>query len=104
MAADMVIGRRVHDLESLRRELRTGTLNSIRGVLPDRVIIEARRQAGHIYRERALTPVVTVLHMILAALWPEDSFAASWSIIWNGLVSRLPGVAGRRMGKDAEAP
>jgi hypothetical protein len=95
MAADMVIGRGPHDLESLRQELRTGTLNSIRGVLPDRVIIEACRQAGHVYRERVLTPVVTVLHMILAALWPEDSFAASWSIIWNGLVSRLPGVAGQ---------
>jgi hypothetical protein len=96
MAADMVIGRTACTLESIRTELREGTFNSIRQVLPDRAITQACREAEYPYRTRLISPIVTVLHMVLAALWPEESFAASWSAMWNRLVTRLPGAAGHR--------
>jgi len=91
----MVIGRTGCSLEAIRRELREGSLNSIRQILPDRAILQACRKAGYQFRNRTLTPIVTVLHMILAALWPEESFAASWSALWNRLVTRLPDAAGQ---------
>ena len=66
------------------------TLNSIRNMLPNKVIHKACRDIGYHYRQRVLTPVITVLHMILAAIWPEESFNASWQVIWSTLVSRFP--------------
>jgi len=59
------------------------TFNSVRGVLPDRVIERACRDCHCTYRHRVLTPVVTVLHMILSAVWPEESFQASWDLLWD---------------------
>jgi hypothetical protein len=38
---------------------------------------------------------VTVLHMILAALWPEESFNASWEVQWAAVASRHPELAGQ---------
>lgn len=70
-------------------------LNSIRKILPDKEILDACRQVGHRFRHRALTPVVTVLHMILAAIWPEDSFAASWQTYWAVVVAHFPHLAGK---------
>jgi len=68
------------------------TLNSIRNTLPDHAITEACIAAGHRYRIRRITPVLTVLHMIAAAIWPEDSFAASWQLIWSTFVAAFPHV------------
>ena len=82
-------------LEDIRGKLQTGTLNTLREALPDRAILDACRDAGLIFRNRQLPPVITVLHMVLAAFWPEDSFAASWQVMWDAMVSRLPGAAGR---------
>jgi hypothetical protein len=82
-------------LEDIRRKLETGTLNSIRGLLTDAAIEEACRTVGLVYRNRLITPKVTVLHMILAALWPEASFAAGWQVVWDFMTSRLPEAAGR---------
>lgn len=65
-------------------------LSSIRNILPDRMILEACRQADYRFRERLITPVVTVFHMLLAALWPEDSFNASWQVLWSLFKSRHP--------------
>jgi hypothetical protein len=52
-------------------------LNSIRNILPDESILQACRDAGYEFRHRLITPVVIVLHMLLAAIWPEESFNAS---------------------------
>ena len=76
-------------------DLQKITLNSIRKVLPDHAIDQACRDVGHRFRKRALTPIVTVLHMILAALWPEESFAASWDVLWAAAVSHFPDRAGK---------
>lgn len=58
----------------------TVTFNSIRKILPDHSILNACRQEKYDYRCRLMTPIVIVLHMITAAIWPEDSFNAAWQL------------------------
>jgi hypothetical protein len=70
------------------------TFNSIRKVLPDSAIIDACKSAGYSYRQRTITPIVTVLHMLLAAIWPQESFAASWQVLWAAFSSRSQEAAG----------
>lgn len=82
-------------LKEIREKLENRTLSSIRKILPNAAVNRACRVVRHPYRRRVITPVVTVLHMILAALWPEESFAASWQVIWDSMVSRLSRAAGR---------
>ena len=63
------------------------TFNAIREVLPDRLILRACQAVGYSYRRRVLTPVVTILHMLLAAIWPEESFQASADLLWDNAVA-----------------
>ena len=95
------IGEGAASLQSIRRSLQELSLNSVRKVLPDRAIVSACRAVGLEWRERKIPPIVVVLHMVLAALWPEKSFAASWQTIWAGLASHLPGAAGLSPGPGA---
>ena len=81
--------------EEIGRVLKSVALNSVRKVLPDRAVDTACQAADYEYRQRLLVPVVVVLHMVMAALSPEGSFAASWSSLWCRLVGALPGAAGR---------
>ena len=67
---------------------------SVREVLPDRILDQACREVGHLDRGRILTPIVTVFHRLLAALWPEDSFAASWQTFRASVVARFAHKAG----------
>lgn len=71
------------------------TLNSIRKALPNKIIDAACRKVGYTYRRRKLTPVLTVLHMILAAIWPEESFNASWQVLWDSAVGNFPMLGGK---------
>jgi hypothetical protein len=73
--------------ENISEKIESITFNSIRNVLPDKAIEDACDAAGYQYRQRMITPIVTVLHMILAAIWPEESFAASWQILWTSFSS-----------------
>jgi len=73
----MGIGISEGQLEEIRRQLKQGQLNALRQLLPDRVIDQACREVGHVYRERLLPPLVMVFHYLAAALWPEDSFNAA---------------------------
>jgi len=63
---------------------RTHAFNSVRGVLTNQMVFDACRAVQWNYRERCLPPVQVILHMVLAAIWPEDSFAASWQVLWAG--------------------
>jgi hypothetical protein len=81
--------------EKISQKLEQVTFNTIRKVLPDRLIMEACKSIGYTYRERKITPIVTVLHMIMAAIWPEDSFNASWQVIWANLASWFPSLSGQ---------
>ena len=69
--------------ENISEKIESITFNSIRKVLSDKAIEDACDAAGYHYRQRMITPIVTVLHMILAAIWPEESFAASWQVLWT---------------------
>ena len=71
------------------------TFNSIRKVLPDKTILDACCQANYSHRNRFITPVVTVLHMILAGIWPEESFVASWQLLWASFAANYPSMAGK---------
>ncbi len=76
--------------EKISQKLEQISLNSVRKILPDRAIIQACKNAGYKYRQRKITPIVTVLHMIMAAIWQEESFNASWQVLWATLVSWFP--------------
>ena len=77
------------------RKLEQATFNSIRKILPDHVIAKACKEIKYEYRNRVISPMVTVLHMLLAAIWPEDSFNASWQVLWNAAASKFTELAGR---------
>ena len=70
-------------------------LNSIRNVLPDSLIEQACMAADYDYRNRLLSPIVTVLHMVTAAIWPEESFVASWQAFWSAVASKFPKLSGK---------
>lgn len=71
------------------------TFNSVRKVLPDSVIQTVCTEVGYTYRERKITPILTIFHMILAAIWPEESFQASWQVLWATWVSWFPHLQGK---------
>lgn len=71
------------------------TLNSVRKILPDSAIVQACRACKYKYRSRLLTPVVIVLHMIMASIWPEESFNASWQTMWLSMVGKKTDAKGK---------
>ena len=75
--------------EKISKKIEQVTFNSIRKALPDEAIVGACQEADYKYRNRLITPIVTVMHMILTAIWPEQSFAASWQLLWSHAASRL---------------
>ena len=83
----MSIGQRQDKSVKISTLLEEISLNSIRKVLPDRIIKEGCQAADHTYRNRVLTPIVTVMHMLLTALWPDVSFSAAWQVMWLSLKS-----------------
>ncbi len=75
-------------------KLQSSAINSIRKALPDVVIVKACQECNYHYRNRLLTPTVIVLHMIIAAIWPEVSFNASWQTMWASASANYPEIAG----------
>jgi len=70
-------------------------LNSIRNILPDEMIEQTCKEIGYRFRRRKITPVVTVLHMVMAAIWPEESFNACWQVLWDTFISWFPRLSGQ---------
>ena len=81
--------------EKISEKIEPITFNSIRKVLPDKGIKYACDMVGYKHRRRIITPIITILHMILAAIWPEESFAASWQVLWTSFSSRFSDNAGK---------
>ena len=48
------------------------TFNAVRKVLPDYSILQACKSTGYTYRERKITPIITVLHMDMSVIWMID--------------------------------
>jgi hypothetical protein len=90
------IGKDASGSSNVSFQLQQVTFNSVRKVLPDSAIEQACRDVRHAYRARALTPIVTMLHMILAAIWPEESFEASSHLLWDNAVAAFPDLQGER--------
>ena len=93
---DHHIGTDAWENTDVSSRLQQVTFNSVRKILPDQAIEQACREVGYTYRCRVLTPVITTLHMILAAIWPEESFQASWQLIWDSAVGAFPSLKGKR--------
>ncbi len=89
------IGKTVRKTSSLSRNLESVTFNSIRKILPDKAIQDTCRQVNYDYRNRLITPTMTVLHMVTAAIWPEDSFTASWHLLWASFAANFTSKAGK---------
>jgi len=80
---------------AISQKIVTSTLNAIQQLLPENKTGLVCTEVGHTWWEWVLSPGVTVLHMILAALWPEESFNASWQVQWTAVASRYPELAGQ---------
>jgi putative transposase len=80
---------------TISEKIVVNTLNAIQQLLPPDKIAQVCQEIGYTWRERVLPPAVMVLHMILAALWPEESFNASWQVQWAAVTSRYPELAGQ---------
>jgi hypothetical protein len=85
----------VEKSEAISEKLESITFNSIRKMLPDYAILDACRRENYVYRSRVLTPIVIVLHMITAAIWPEESFNAAWQLAWSSFSASFPYMAGQ---------
>jgi len=85
------------------QKLEESTFNSIRNILPDQAITRACKEIQYKYRNRTISPIVTVLHMVLAAIWPEESFNASWQVLWNAAVSKFTDMAGQSPSRNKVA-
>ena len=81
--------------EVISEKLESVTFNSIRKILPDHAIVNACRQEEYDYRCRLVTPIMIVLHMITAAIWPEESFNAAWQLAWSSFSASFPQMAGQ---------
>lgn len=99
------IGNSRPNSEGISDQLQQVILNSIRKILPDRMIEQTCKEVGYRFRRRKITPVVTVLHMIMAAIWPEESFNACWQVLWDTFISWFPQLSGQcpSRGRVAEA-
>ena len=99
------IGRPGRNSAKKSEKLQQVTLNSVRNVLTDELITQSCQDVNYRFRDRLLNPTVTVLHMVMAALWPEDSFNACWHVLWDNFVSCFPEHKGKSpsRGRVAEA-
>jgi len=75
--------------------LQSVIFNSIRHVVSDELVEQTCREVNYSFRRRKITPVVTVLHMIMSAIWPEESFNACWHVLWDTFVSWFPQFKGQ---------
>jgi len=80
---------------TISEKIVASTLNAIQQLLPENKIEQFCAEVAYTWRDRVLPPTVTVLHLILAALWPEESFNAGWQVQWAAVTSRHPELAGQ---------
>lgn len=89
------IGNSGRNSEGISDQFQQVILNSIRKILPDSMVEQTCREIGYTFRRRKITPVVTVLHMVMAAIWPEESFNACWQVLWDTFISWFPRLSGQ---------
>lgn len=99
------IGTSTDNSTAISEQFQQVTFNAVRKTLPDQMIDDACKEVGHRFRKRTITPLITVLHMIVAALWPEESFNACWQVLWDTFISWFPHIRSKcpSRGRVAEA-
>jgi hypothetical protein len=88
---------------AISQRIVASTLNAIQQLLPQDKVEQFCAEVAYSWRDRILSPAVTVLHMILAALWPEESFNAGWQVQWAAVASRHPELAGQSPSRGSVA-
>jgi hypothetical protein len=88
---------------AISAKLESVTFNSIRKILPDHAILDACREEKYDYRSRLMTPIVIVLHMITAAIGPEESFNAAWQLAWSSFSASFPWISGQSPSRGSVA-
>jgi hypothetical protein len=90
MSSLQVIGERHASVQEFWRRFEDTAFNSIRGVISNALVRQVCADAKFAFRQRKLTPVLTILHMLMAGIWPEASFAASWQALWSSACALDP--------------
>ncbi len=65
-------------LKEKRERLESTQLNAVRELLPDHAIKQICEDSEYYFRSRLLTPLVTIFHMLGAAISREGSFQSAW--------------------------
>jgi hypothetical protein len=89
------IGQKAQATAKISDSLQSVIFHSIRNVVSNELVEQTCREVNYHFRRRKITPVVTVLHMILSAIWPEESFNACWQVLWDTFVSWFPQFRGQ---------
>ncbi len=89
------IGTSVPTTAKISDSLQSTVFHSIRNVVSDELVERTCQEVGYRFRKRKITPVVTVLHMIVSAIWPEESFNACWQVLWDTFISWFPQFKGQ---------
>lgn len=74
MISASIVGISGRNTPGISERIVASTLNAIQQLLPENKIRQFCADVEYTWRDRVLSPAVTVLHMIVAALWPEESF------------------------------
>ena len=91
---DKDIGKFRVEVEEIRRNIVEGQLNALREILPDKEMERVCREVDYTYRKRLMTPMATVLHYLMASLWPEESFQAAATSGGNSGMPTVSRIAG----------
>ena len=72
------ISKKIKKIKELREELENNQLKGIKELVSKERVNKICREANYQYRRRQLTPMMTLLHMLGAALGREKSFQSAW--------------------------
>ena len=94
MRCNKSIGKRKRNLKWMREELISSQLNAVRELLPNEAIQDICQEAGYYFRTRLFCPLITIFHMIGAAISRDGSFQSSWH--FNGQTGQSDSLAKAR--------
>jgi hypothetical protein len=89
------IGQKQQTTPKISDALQGVAFHSIREVVSDELVEQTCQEVGYHFRRRKITPVVTVLHVLVSAFWPKESFNACWQVLWGTFVSWFPQFQGK---------
>jgi len=64
------IGQKPRTAAKISDSLQSAIFHSIRNIVSDELVEQTCREVDYHFRKRKIAPVVTVLHMIMSAIWP----------------------------------